>query len=103
MQLKIDDIKERKAEQRRAQKRDATGSLVLIYLEGRVILLIKRSMVLSRAFLLLLPVSLQGNSKKTTKHKQTNAPLFVALLHALLPSNPKAHDPASLAAFATRQ
>ena len=84
----------------------ATSAPVLIYLEGRVIMLTKKSMVLSRACFLLPPSCLfdfkaksqeQGKSKRA-RSKQTNTPLFVLLLRSLLPADSKAHDPASLTA-----
>ena len=72
------------------------GSPALIFLEGRVILLIKRSMALSHAFPLLPPSCLFGF--KATAKERGKKPLFVFLLRSLLPADSKAHDPASLAA-----
>ena len=77
----------RKAEQR-AQKREASGSPVLIYLERRVVLLMHQkehgpvSRVSSASA--LLPVGFQGKSKRATKQKQTNVPLFVYFVRSFL-------------------
>ena len=72
------------------------GSSVLIHLKGRVIMLIKRSMVQSHAFLLFSSSCLL-DFKAKAKGQRSKAKRSLSF-SALLPSGSKMRDPALLAA-----